>query len=449
MKNSLRKVIFISFLILTFSYTLNFLFATENSSEYDIMLIDENKEDEVEAINITEEDNENTETENQNQLMDSKAVDGVYKLSDDETNIYLPFVRYATDRIILDKETLKNLGSVFSATSVEVTEKQEGLKCIFAADTVRVNAPLEYAVIFAGENVVIDSKINGSLIIFGGATVTFTQNAEISGDVLCFTPSLDFKGKSNGSILSMSDKVNVSGTIKNDLRTNCNSLDVSGSDNIKGNVYVETFNKDLNIKEKYSNAIVNVIENENSITKTEVMQKVFKGIIACLVFALLYMLITNKTKVVENSISVVKNNSVFLLMSGALSLLVCPLVFIILLILCMVNLECIALPILILYIAFLLVVGLLSTFIVGSLMVKYLSDTYLKDYNKGMKFLFSFITFAVLYALARIPVVGDYVTWGLVMLANGIVLVNIFKRKSVDNTKVVEERGKEKEEKGK
>ncbi len=424
MKNLFKKITAIAIFSFVFIFSLNFVMADEN---------DENSENGVAVpiSNLSEDTPVDIGGSDIKQIMDTNAVNGVYKLSDDKNTTYLPMTRYVTDRIILDKETGDNFGSFFSKSSIEVNEKQLGVKCLFTNDTARVNAGMEYPIIFATQNVIIDSTIERSIIVFSGATVTFTENSEVKGDIICFSTNLELKGKVDGSVMGYSNKVDVTGTVSKDLRVDTNDLNVAGSDNVKGNVFVMTYNSSLTkIQEQYPAATVIVNESNNKVTKTDILKNIAKACIVCLVFAIINVLVNKKnSEFINKTMKVTKDNVMFLLLSGSLSLLLFPLVSILLLILAMVNFEFIAIPVLVLYLAFLIISGMLSTLIIGSMIVKYMTDKYLEKENSSMKFGFCFLTFLVLYGIARIPVVGSYITWGLVILSNGIVLARIFKSK--------------------
>ena len=88
MKNT-KKILVACLILITFFVTLNYSEATTKNEENGIMLINE----EAEPISVEESTEEN---ENQAQILDTKATDGVYKLSEDN-NIYLPFIRYAIE----------------------------------------------------------------------------------------------------------------------------------------------------------------------------------------------------------------------------------------------------------------------------------------------------------------------------------------------------------------
>lgn len=72
--------------------------------------------------------------------------------------------------------------------------------------------------------------------------------------------AVNIKGKISKSAVISANSLNVSGSIEEDLRCEINTLDISENDNVKGNLFVNTYNKELNIKDKYPNATVNVKE---------------------------------------------------------------------------------------------------------------------------------------------------------------------------------------------
>lgn len=401
MKKLLKKITIIAMFCFAFIVSANFIMAKEEVENFN----------EIEGI------------------LDTKAIDGVYKLSQEQDLSYIPMIRYVTDRIVLDKETGEKFASFFTNSSIDIDEKQEGVKCLFSNDTVRVNADMEYPIIFATQNVVIDSVIEKSIIVFGGGTVTFTENSEVKGDIICFSTSLEIKGKVNGSVIGYSNKVDITGQILRDLRVDCNELTIDGSENVNGNVFVMTYNSELaSIYNIYPNATIMLNEINDEVTKNDIVTNIIKACIVSLVFAIIYALVNRKSeKFISNTIDIIKNNILVVLLSGTLSLLIFPIVAIILLILSMLNFAFIAIPILVLYLALLIIIGMLSTLIIGSIIIKYVSQKYININKSYLKFGFYFLIFLVLYGIARIPVVGSYITWGFVILAIGIVFAMVFK----------------------
>ena len=92
--------------------------------------------DEVtQTVNQLEEQN----SENVSSIFDSKIVDGVYKTSENSTNMYLPFIRFVTDRMIVDSEITKS-GFSFANKSIEINSPMKGVQVMFSSDTIRVDS---------------------------------------------------------------------------------------------------------------------------------------------------------------------------------------------------------------------------------------------------------------------------------------------------------------------
>ncbi|MEG0873413.1 MAG: hypothetical protein RSE00_05435 [Clostridia bacterium] len=366
-------------------------------------------------------------------VFDTKAKEGVYKFSEDTKDTNLPFIRYATDRIIMDKE-LKNIGSSFSTKSIEVVSPIKNLQVLFATDSARINAEMDFPIIFAGSDVVIDAPINKTVIIFAGNSVTFTQNAKIAEDVICYTNKVNVKGEISGSLLGSVKEVEITGKINKDLRVLADNVIIADNTNVSGNILIQTYNNAISIADKYPNAVVKVFEK--GAEKVDFVKIILKGITTCLVFTLIYILIKrySKKQILQSIYEKVKKYPGFVVAMGAITTLGIPLVLFLLVLLMAAGLSVIALPTLIAYMSFIIVVSMLSTFIVGSLIFTHIKGKYLKEESVGYDIVGVFFTFAVLYVLARLPYIGNFVTAALVMIAVGIAITYIIKK----NVKQVE-----------
>lgn len=372
--------------------------------------------------------------ESQEGIFDTKATEGIYKASEDKFN-YLPYIRFVTDRIVIDKE-LTGLGTLFSLSNIEVNAPVSGLQVMFANDTVRVNSNMEYGVVFGANNVVIDGTIDKDIIVFGGNSVTISENAILNSNIICYTDTLNINGKVKGNVLGASNNVKVEGIVEKDLRVQTTNIDVKDENVILGNIYVESYN-DVNIKDMYPNAMVKKIEVEDNKFSYDV---VMNSIITCLLFTLIYLVIDRKTKgkIYENLSTRVKENLLFVILSGSLMILALPAVILILAMLSAFGLHAVTLPLLLIYIGGLLVVGLLSTLIVGSLLANYMSKNYFKDKSKALNAIGAFFVFLSLNILTKLQYIGVYVTMTLVLLSVGIVMAYIFKKNNKIVSKVEE-----------
>ena len=100
--------------------------------------------------------------ENFEGYFDTDFSNEVYKFSEQDKEIKLPYFRFSNERMIIDKEVNKS-GFCFSAKSIEVDSKLTGIQTLFSSDTIRVNENMEYGVLFADGDIIIDSNINKTL----------------------------------------------------------------------------------------------------------------------------------------------------------------------------------------------------------------------------------------------------------------------------------------------
>ena len=200
--------------------------------------------------NSNEENTEQTRVATVNSIFDIKGTNGDYKTSSEDSNIYLPYLRNAAGRIVVDK-SIDNIGVLSSASTIDVNEPLKSLQFLISSDSVRINANLEYALVLSANDVVINSNIEKNALIFAGGTVTVDENATIGDDVIIVAKAVNIKGKISKSAVISANNLNVSGSIEEDLRCEINTLDISENDNVKGNLFVNTYNKELNIKDKY------------------------------------------------------------------------------------------------------------------------------------------------------------------------------------------------------
>ena len=401
-------------------------------------LTTDNSKSEIMTINLQEENTKVEETEDVKKdetekddikgTFDTSVVDGVYKYSENKLSSYLPFVRFATGRIIIDKE-IQNNGFNFSSQAIEVNAKTKGVQVLFSSDTIRINAPMEYGVIFANGNVIIDSDIDRSLVVFSTGTVTVTEKAKLSEDLLCVCTNLELKGTVEGSVIGSIESANITGKINKDLRGTYNDITFSANDNVEKNIYINTYNEKLNVKEKYPNAVLNVIKVEatNEFSFAKIMNMIFTS----LILALLYLLINkvSKKQAFETALNKVKANPVMVILSGAVMLLASiPLTFLLIMISAF-GLWIIAIPILLVYIVALIIIYILMNFIIGSLMYTYIKNKYLKEGGAGTDILGTFCMFLLLNILVKLPLIGGYILLALYILATGCAFTIIFSKK--------------------
>lgn len=365
-----------------------------------------------------------------NSIFDIKGINGEYKTSSEKEDIYLPFFRNALGRIEVDKEIGK-LGMISSSSTIDVNAPLKNIQFLFSSDTIRINSDVEYCIAWAANDVVINSSVKRNTIIFAGGTVTIDENAKLEDDVIIVAKSVNIKGSINESAIISASSLAVSGSVNKDLRCEIATIDLTGNDNVKGNLYINTYNKDLNVKEKYPNSIVNIKETKD---RTKSFGNILlKAVISSLAFTLLYLIIkkVSKGKVHEKMLDKAKNNTLFVVLSGALSLLAFPALFVFLLLISFMGLYMITVPVLVIYTAFLIVFVMLSIYVVGSTTFEYTNKKYIKAEKLSIELVGIFFTFLSLNLLSKIPMVGTYIYMAIVMISVGIMIAYFFKKDKI------------------
>lgn len=372
--------------------------------------------------------NENkTEITTINSVFDIKAINGEYKTSNEKSDIYLPFFRNAVGRIEVDK-SIDKIGILSSASTIDVNKELRNIQFLLSSDSIRINANMEYGLIWSGKDVVINNNINRNCIVFSGGTVTIEESSDILDDVIIVANSVNIKGNLKGSAIIYSSQIKVSGNIQKDLRCDVSTIEISNNTNVKGNLYVNSYNKDINIKDKYPNAIVNIKEVKN--TKKTIGNILIKAIISSFAFSLLYLIVKKVSKgdVYVKFLEHAKNNTLFVILSGSLALLAFPALFVFLLLISAFGLYMITIPVLIVYIAFLIVFWILSVYIVGSTIFEYINKKYIKGEKLSIQFVGIFSTFLSVNLLRKIPFIGNYVYMAIVMISIGIMITYFLKK---------------------
>lgn len=359
-------------------------------------------------------------------IIDIEEKEGLYKFSEGK-DIYLPFFRMSYDKIELDKE-VSNLGIIYGNRGIDVNSKTQNIQVLASNDTIRVNENMEYALILSRGNVIIDSKIDKTLVIFAGEKITLTENAQVLGDVICFSSLLEIKGNVLGSVVGSATDTIISGKIEKDFRLSTKSVDISSNDNILGNIYIETLNKEIGIKEKYENANIKFIEKVS--TSSKIIDILISAIKTALVYTLAYLLVfkISKEKIFNNLLKTTSKNFGFCVMSGAILFLAIPLVILLTFLGMFIGIEEIMFPIMIFYIANILVISLMSIFVTGSVIHEYVIDNYFKEIDLTKRMICSFFVFLSMILLTNIPKVGIYINMIIMIMAVGIIFAYIFKR---------------------
>ena len=361
----------------------------------------------------------------QSNFIDLQAYDKIYKMSED-SDVSLPFIKVFTDKALYDKSISKS-GISIGYKEINVNQNLQGVQALISNDTVKVDGTLEYAVIMA-TNVEITGTISKDTLIMADS-VFITENATIGGDVVVLAKTIELKGNVLGNFIAKSSNFLMSGNVAKDFRV-CSENMQFNEYSIDGNIYVET-NSDVNLSEKYKDAIVSKIQT-SVITEEEKAQntldKVYKCVIAIALFTITNMIIKKISPTLFTNIAnKVKNNSSYAIILGVLALITIPLVIFLLIILSAFGLSAITLPLLVAYIALIVIVISLAKFITGSVLYEYIKekarvDTKLKEAATLIG------VFAGIYILCNVPYIAGFTTMATVLFSAAAVITGMTKK---------------------
>jgi len=353
-------------------------------------------------------------------LFHMRMYEDIYKLSE-KAEIDLPFFNMFAKAATYDK-TVKHSGISFGSTTIDINEKLEGMHAIISSDMVTIKGEVENSFIYAN-NVVIEGKITSDSIIFA-PTVQIKPNAVIENDVIIMANDLDIEGTVKGNVIATVGGITtISGKINQDLRIITNKLKLD-KEQIKGDIYIETTEDISSIKEKYPNAVVKSSIQEVE-QKTDWVGISTKGITTVVVYTLITWLLTRKeNNIVEQACNKFKQHTVYGLIASVLTLILVLLLPLILILIAVVGLGIIAWPILIAYVALILLVATTAMLIVG--MATY--DSIKTKVGKNKIFVIALI-YTILYILTQITMISTYVNMAMLLLAFAIVITMITRKK--------------------
>lgn len=350
------------------------------------------------------------------------AYSDIYKLSE-QGNIDLPFLNVFTKAATYDK-AVTHSGISFGETTIDINEKLEGMHVLVSTDMITIKGEIENSFIYAN-NVVVEGKISGDTIIIA-PTVQILEGATVQKDIIVVANNLDIKGKVEGSVIAtVSEMARISGTINKDLRIIAQNLALENG-TIKGNIYIET-NADVTaVKEKYPEATVKTL-NENVNQKIDWMGIITKGIITVVIYSMVCFFVTRKeNNIAKKALNKFNNNTAFGLLLSVVLLMLLIVLPLLLVLLAMIGFGIVAWPVLVAYLALILLVGTTSMLIVGTVIYEAIR-------TRVTKFRLPIIVsiFALLYVLTQITVVASYANMAMLLIALAIVVIMIVKKEKV------------------
>ena len=368
----------------------------------------------------------NVKAASESNFIDLQAYADIYRLSED-SDVSLPFVKFFNEKATFDKKLDKSGLSIASKT-IDIEENIKGVHTIVSGDTVNIKGSVEYGFIISS-NVVISGTIEKDVVILA-ESIFITDTANIGGDIIAMANTIELKGNVAGNFIGNSDSFLMEGKVQKDFRVLSNSM-TFGETTINGKIYIET-NSELNISDKYPNAVVNKIQTRimtEAEKKDQIINTILKSITAIILFTLLNMLIRKiNPNLFVNLANKFKNHSSYGVIAGVLGLTTIPFVIFILILLSMFGAGVVTTPLLVVYIALIVVIISLAKFITGSVIYELAKDK-LKVNNKLKELGILLAIYTVLYILCYMPYISWFMTMATILFSSGIIITG-FTRKN-------------------
>lgn len=367
----------------------------------------------------------NVEAASESNFIDMQAYTNIYKLSED-SDVELPFIKFFNEKAAFDKKLDKS-GLTVGANAIEITDDVNGMQTIIASDTVDIKGSVEYAAILA-PNVMISGTIEKDIFILA-QSVFITDTANISGDIVVMAESIEMKGVAHSNFIANSTDFKMAGKVHKDFRVCSQEMNFEETD-IKGDIYIET-DSQINISDKYENAVVHKIQTNvvsEAEKKSQITQEVISVITSVILFTLFNMLTRKiKPELFKNLSAKAMAHSSFAIIMGVLTLTTIPIVVMLTLVFSMFGLGVVTTPLFVVYIALIVVIIALAKFIVGSSIYELVKDK-LKANSLLKETGLLLGIFAALYLICYLPYISWFSTMTIVLLSAGIVTTGLLKK---------------------
>lgn len=347
------------------------------------------------------------------------AYTDIYKLSEQKTKIDLPFFNMFMNAATYD-EVVKHSGITIGDSTIDINEKLEGMQIIYSTDMVTIKGEVENALIYSN-NIVVEGKISGDTILLA-PTVQILDNAIVDKDVIVVANNLEVKGIISGNLIAtVSEKAIISGEIKKDLRMMATNVELT-SDKLQGDIYIETNADMTQVKEKYPNAVIELLVKEEQ--QIDWMKIITEGVILVIVYGTIcYFLTRKENNIAQKAYKKFKANLIFGTISAFVLIMSVAILPIILIVIALWGLGIIAWPILTIQVASMILIWQLAILIVGTTIFEAVKSKVGK-----YKLPTIVLIFAILFALTKITYIAVQANLAIYLIAIAIVATYLTKK---------------------
>ncbi len=367
-------------------------------------------------------------------IYDVDAIDGVYKVSEDDSTFILPFLRVAQDRIEVDKP-LEQTSVLMSNSSIDVAEPIEGLQILYSNDIIRLNSTTDYPIIFSSTGVVIKGTVEKNALIYSGGTITIEEGANIKGTLLCYAPKLEINSEIEGNIIGSASTLNINNVINGTVKMDVTEVNFSESAVVEKGIELNTTNKNLVVPETVGESKVDFIEKSPKISVGQYFINIFTAAISNVAIYLLLLILVKKERISKIAKKLTSGRLVIANgLKGYLALIISICFGVAMLPL----LTGLGASLIIFGIAAMIIFTLLKNVVVVTFVTELVKEKYNDQAVKPNGILTAIMSFVILEFIYTIPYFGQLVKFFIFMMALGFILVLMFKNKTENKEEKVE-----------
>lgn len=368
-------------------------------------------------------------------IFDTKLTENVYKLSEDESEFIIPFFRLSEQRMELDR-SIDQIGLFMTNATIDVSAPQKGIQMFYTNDTVRVNSSMEYAVILSTGNVVINEDIEKTVLVYCNGTLTIGENANVKGNIIACTPTMNIDGIVEGNILGSVHTLNVNNSVNGKIKLEIYNVVLGENAKVSQEMEFNTTNTQLKIDENKAKAKIDIIEVQKASVGDYII-KILKVAITGFATYLLILILAKKERI--NKIMTKLDDAKILKagLSGYLGLIM-AICFGVVVLAVVAELGIAAI---IFSSAVMLILTLLKNVIVGYLIVHLVDNKYKDLEVKPNSIIVAIATFLMLSLLENIPIVGGIVSFIVFIISLGMIITLIkksLKKDEVQQQEIIE-----------
>ncbi|MBO5477236.1 MAG: polymer-forming cytoskeletal protein [Clostridia bacterium] len=361
------------------------------------------------------------------EIYDSKITENVYKLSEDDSSFSIPFFRMSEQRMELDK-TIDQVGLFMTSSSIDVNSELKGIQMLYTNDTVRINSNMEYAVIFSAGNVILNSSVDKTVLVYCNGTFTISEEAVVKGNVIVYAPSMVIDGTIDGNVLGSINSVTINNTVNGKLKMNVVDMTFGENAKIAQQLEINTPNTNLKIDENIATAQIDIIENEKE-SFSDYLVRILQIAITNFLMFLILLIFMKKDKIKQVMNKLRDEKIIKVGFKGYLSLIML-LCFGVVLLALLLELGIAT----IVFSAALMIIFTMLKDVIFGIFIADLVDRKYKDLEiKPNNILVAIVTFIFLAILENIPYVGWIISLLVFIIALGIAITLVKKYFKDDN----------------